>query len=168
MNTSVTEQLTQSGQRTFPVIFGLQLEAFECFQKLTHLNVAAFKATLDDARGALSSGQLTSAPLAANTALPQQLIERGVAYTQHVQEIEAKFQGAVIQAGQALYEQCSSMWPKFSGNLVNGEGFGSNALMGAMQPAIDAINRSIGTMHESLRSAGGTPFSAGKLVPVEA
>jgi hypothetical protein len=150
------------------VIFGLQLEAFECFEKLTHLNVAAVKATLDEARGALSSGQFTSAPLAASSGLPQQLIERGVAYTQHVQEIEGKFQGAVIQAGQALYEQCNSMWTQLSGSLGSGDTFGSNALMSAMQPAIDAINRSLGTMHESFRYASGAPFAERKLVPVEA
>ncbi len=170
MNTSAAEQSPVFGQPTLPVVFGLQLEAFESLQKLAQLNLSAMKATLDEAQGALSSSeQSASSPFAASAGLPQQWLNRGLAYTQHVQEIESKFQGAAIQASQVLYDQCNAMWAQFSGNLGSGEPFSSNAMTSAMQPAIAAaINRSLGTMQESFRYAGGASSGERSNVAAEA
>jgi hypothetical protein len=168
LNTSVAEQSAEFGQRSFSVIFGLQSAAFERLQKLTQLNLAAVKATLNEAQDSLSSGQPTSTAFTASAGLSQQFVDRGAAYAQHVQEIEAKFQGAVIQAGHSLYEQGNAMWAQVAGSFGGGEPFGSNALIGAMEPVISAINHSLGVMHESFRYAKGAPFGERNLIPVEA
>jgi hypothetical protein len=60
------------------------------------------------------------------------------------------------------------MWAQVAGSVGGGESFGSNSLIGAMQPVISAINRSLGVMHESFRYANGAPFGERNLVPVEA
>ncbi|CAG4886188.1 phasin family protein [Paraburkholderia saeva] len=154
MNT-VVEQSTAFGQRTFPVLVSLQLEAFEWLQKLTQLNLAAMKTSLDEVQGALSSGEFASAPFAAGAGLPRQIIERSMAYAHHVQDIDAKFQGAVIEAGQNVVEQYRTTWSKLATSMEHTEPFGPNGVMSAMQPAVAAFNQSLGAMHESFRYMPG-------------
>jgi hypothetical protein len=153
---SVVEQSTAFGQRTFPVFVNLQLEGFEWLQKLTQLNLAAMKTSLDEVQGALSSGEFASAPFAAGAGLPRQIIERSMAYAHHVQDIDTKFQGAVIEAGQTFVEQYKTTWSKLATSMEQTEPFGSNGVMSVMQPAVAAFNQALGAMHESFRYAPGT------------
>ncbi|MGF6776280.1 phasin family protein [Paraburkholderia sp. GAS334] len=170
MNT-VVEQSTAFGQRSFPVLFGLQLEAFERLQKLTQLNLATMKTSLDEVQGALSSGQFASAPFVTSAGMPKQILDRSAAYAHHVQEIDTKFQAAVIDASQAMFEQYKTMWSQFATNMGHTEPFGSNGLMSVMQPAVAAFNQSLGAMHESFRYAPDTapaPSDANSQHQVEA
>jgi phasin family protein len=156
MNTTAVEQFADFGLRTFPVFFGLQNEAFERLQKLARLNLAALKASLDEAQSALSSSQSGLMPLSELAALSQPFFERALSYAQHVQEIDLQFRAAVTRAGEALHDQYNAIWTQFSANLEQTAPFGSEAAFGAMQSAIAAMVCSAGTVPATGKRTTGT------------
>ena len=66
--TTAVEQSANFGLRTLPGLFGLQNEAFERLQKLTHLNLAAFETMMEEGQSALSPQQSGLPPVAGGRA----------------------------------------------------------------------------------------------------
>ncbi|MFP3607255.1 phasin family protein, partial [Paraburkholderia sp. SIMBA_053] len=99
------EQSADFGLRTLPGIFGLQNEAFERLQKLTHLNLAALKAMLEEGQAALSPQQSGLPPAFGAVALSQRFVEHTLSYSTHVREIDSQFMAAVTRAGEDLRNQ---------------------------------------------------------------
>src|SRR5260370_25360193 len=109
MNTTAVEQSADFGLRTLPVFFGLQNEGFERLQKLTHLNLAALKATLDEGQAILSSSPSGLPPSTGAVGLSQQFFERTLAYAEQVRQIDAQFMAAVTQAARGLPNQDAAL-----------------------------------------------------------
>src|SRR5260370_15435481 len=102
MNTTAVEQSADFGLRTLPAFFGLQNEGFERLQKLTRLNLAALKATLDEGQAVLSSLPSGLSSSTGAVGLSQQFFERTLAYAEQVRQIDSQFMAAVTQAGADL------------------------------------------------------------------
>jgi hypothetical protein len=165
MNVTTVKQSADFGQHTFPILFGLQLEALKRVQKLTELNLAALKATVDDGQGALSSWQFGPTAIAAVADLSKQFAKRAVSYAQQVEEIEGKFQTALIQAHEGLQSHYLAIWTQLAANLGQTASFGSAAAAGAAQSGIAATDRCEGSMQEAVRQAGVASAGAGSPAP---
>jgi hypothetical protein len=165
MNVTAVKQSANFGQRTFPVLFGLQLEALERVQELTQLNLDALKATFDDGQSALSSWQFGPTTTAAVADLSQQFAKRAISYAQQVAEIEGKFQTVLIQACEGLQGQYHAIWTQLAANLGQTASSGLDAAAGAAQSASAAMLRCEGSMQEAVRQAGGASARAGSPAP---
>ena len=110
--TTAVEQSANFGLRTLPGLFGLQNEAFERLQKLTHLNLAAFETMMEEGQSALSPQQSGLPPVAGAVGLSQRFTEHAVSYSTHVREIDSQFMTAIARAGEDLRNQYTAMWIK--------------------------------------------------------
>ena len=156
MNTTAVEQSADFGLRTLPGIFGLQNEAFERLQKLTHLNLAALKAMLEEGQAALSPQQSGLPPAFGAVALSQRFVEHTLSYSTHVREIDSQFMAAVTRAGEDLRNQYNTLWPQVAANFGQISPFGSDTATTAMQSAIGGMMRAQGMMQETISQAAGT------------
>ncbi|WP_367949078.1 phasin family protein [Paraburkholderia sp. NMBU_R16] len=98
MNIAAIEQSADFGQRALPAIFGLQNEAFERFQTLTHLNLDALKAMMEQGQAVLSSMPFGRAPSTDAGGLPQQFLEHAQTYAEQVRQIVMRSQGMMQEA----------------------------------------------------------------------
>ncbi|CAB3680982.1 hypothetical protein LMG24076_02430 [Trinickia soli] len=155
MNTTVFEQSAEFGLRTLPAFFGLQSAGFERFQKLTELNLAAFKAMLAEGQAAFSA--LPSGLPASVGAVDQsqQFIEHAQSYGEQVRQIESRYMEAVTQAGENVHRQCNAIRDQWSANFGQAAPFGSDAAYTAMQSSVRALMESSGMMQETLKRAAG-------------
>ena len=118
VNTTAVEQSAEFGLRSLPTIFGLQNETFERMQKLTHLNVAALKAMLEEGHATLLSSSKSALPPAYGAvALSQRFAEHALSYSARVCEIDAQFMAAVTRAGEVLRNQYSAIRTRIAANL---------------------------------------------------
>ncbi|TXC85500.1 phasin family protein [Paraburkholderia azotifigens] len=162
MNTTAVEQSADFGLRTLPVFFGLQNEGFERLQKLTHLNLAALKAMLDEGKAVLLSLPSGLPSSTGAVGLSQQFFERALAYAEHVRQIDSQFMAAVTQAGEDLQNRYNAIGKQLAANLGQTTPFGADAAYAAMQSAIGGMMRSQGMMQETVQHAAGmcTPGNA--------
>lgn len=156
MNTTAVEQSTDFGLRTLPGIFGLQNEAFERLQKLTHLNLAALKAMLEEGQAALSPQQSGLPSVLGAVSLSQRFVEHTLSYSTHAREIDSQFMAAVARAGEDLRSECNALWTQVAANFGQSSPFGSDAASTAMQSAIGGMMRAQGMMQETISHAVGT------------
>jgi hypothetical protein len=150
MNINAVKQSADFGERTFPVLFGLQFEAFDHLQKLIHLNLATLKATFDDGQRALSSWQFGPTSIAAVADLSEQFAKRTLSYTQQVETLDRQFQTALTQAREVLHGQYNAIWGQLSANLGQAASLGSDAAADVARPAIAATLRREGSMQETV------------------
>jgi hypothetical protein len=165
MNTTAVEQSADFGLRTLPVFFRLQNEGFERLQKLTHLNLAALKAMLDEGQAVLSSLPSGLPPSTGAVGLSQQFFERALAYAEQVRQIDSQFMAAVTQAGEDLQSQYHAICKQLAANLGQTAPFGSDAAYTAMQSAIGGMMRSQGMMQATVKHATGTRTPGNAAVP---
>lgn len=159
MNTTTVEQSAAFGLRTLPVFFHLQNEGFERLQKLTLLNLAALKATLNEGQAAFSSSPSALPPSSGAADLSQQFFERILSYAEHVRQIDSEFMAAVAQAGEDLHNQYNAIWTQIAANLGQTAPLGSDAAFTAMQSAIGGVMRSQGMMQEAVKHAAAANTS---------
>lgn len=156
MNTTAIEQSTDFGLHTLPVFFGFQNEGFERLQKLTHLNLEALKAMLDDGKAVLSSLPSGLPPSTGAVDLSHQFFERSLAYAEQVRQIDSQFMAAMTRAGEDLQSQYNVICKQLAANLGQIAPFGSDAPYSAMQSAIGEMMRSQGMMQEAVKHATDT------------
>jgi hypothetical protein len=161
MNVTAVKQSADFGQRTFAVLSGLQLEALDRVQKLTQLNLATLKDTFDSEQSAKSSSQFGPPAIAAMTDLSQQFSKRAISYAQQVEEIEGKFQNALIQACEGLQGQYRAAWTQLAANVGQTAFSGSDAAAGAVQFAIAAMRSCEESMQDAVRQAGAASTVGG-------
>lgn len=154
MDTTAVEKPAEYGLRTLPTICGLQNEAFERMQKLTHLNVAALKAMLEEGQATLlSSSKSALPPVYGAVALSQHFAEHALSYCAHVREIDAQFMAAVTRAGEVLRNQYSVIWTGIAANLPHTAPFGSDTAAATMQSAISAMMQITGMTQQTVSRA---------------
>ena len=155
--TTAVEQSANFGLRTLPGLFGLQNEAFERLQKLTHLNLAAFKTMMEEGQSALSPQQSGLPPVAGAVGLSQQFTEHAVSYSTHVREIDSQFMTAIARAGEDLRNQYTAMWIKAATSFGQKTApFRSDAGSTAMQSAFGGMMRAQRMMQETIGRAART------------
>jgi hypothetical protein len=156
MNTTAVEQSADFGLGTLPAIFGLQNEAFERLQKLTHLNLAALKAMLEEGQATLLSSSQSGLPsVAGAVGLSQRFTAHTLSYSAHVREIDSQFMAAVTRAGEDLRNQYNAIWTQIAANLGQPTPFGSDVAFTATQSAIGGMMRAQGMMQETVSQAAG-------------
>jgi hypothetical protein len=154
--TTAVEQSANFSLHTLPGIFDLQNEAFERLQKVTHLNLAAFKAMMEEGKCALSPQQSGLPPIAGAISLSQRFTEHAVSYSTHIREIDSQFMAAVARAAEDARNQCTVMWTKAAAGFGQTPPFGSDAASTALQSALAGVMRAQRTMQETIGRATGT------------
>lgn len=165
MNITAVKQSADFGERTFPVLFGLQFEAFDRLQKLTQLNLATLKAAFDDGQRALSSWQFGPTSIAAVTDQSEQFAKPTLSYAQQVEAIDRQWQTALIQAREVLHDQYNAIWGELAANLAQAASFGSEAAADAVRSATAATLRREGSMQETVRQASAASARIGSPAP---
>jgi hypothetical protein len=155
MNNRAIERTTDFGLHSFPALVDFQRDVLESLQKLTELNLAALKATVNEAQSAVSSWQFSLTPFAGAALSQQQFVERALSYAHHVEDIDRQFQAALIKAGEALRDQYADAWTRFNSNMGNGAPFGADAAVGAMQSVIATIAKAVGETPEYVKRTTG-------------
>jgi len=161
MNITAVKQSADFGERTFPILFGLQFEAFERLQKLTQLNLTTLKATFDDGQRALSSWQFGPTSVAAVADLSEQFAKRTLSYAQQVEAIDRRFQTALTQAREVLHGQYHAIWGQLAANLGQAASFGSDAAADVVRSATAATLRREASMQETVRQASAASARIG-------
>jgi hypothetical protein len=165
MNITAGKQFADFGERTFPILFGLQFEAFERLQKLTQLNLTTLKATFDDGQRALSSWQFGPTSIAAVADLSEQFVKRTLSYGQQVEMIDRQFQNALTQAREVLHGQYNAIWGQLAANFGQAASLGSDAAADAMRLATVATQRCEGSIQETVRQASAASARIGSPAP---
>ncbi|NOV26315.1 phasin family protein [Cupriavidus necator] len=152
MSPFTPEQFAAAQKSNLSHLFALTNTAFEGFQKLTELNLQAFRTTLTEGQEnveAVLAGKDLREVFAAQGTLAQPAAEKAVAYARHVYEIASNTQAELSKAVEAQYAQHNRNMQVLVDSFVQNAPAGSEALTALLQSGVAAAS----TTYQSLQDA---------------
>jgi phasin family protein len=150
------EQIMSANKANVETLFGLTNKAFEGFEKLVELNLAASKAILADAANktqSVLSIKDAQELLALQSGLLQPLVEKTASYTRNLYDIAT---GTGAEFGKALEAQTAEGQQKFMSlveSTTKNAPAGSETAVAFMKGAVAAANNALESVQKSVKQA---------------
>lgn len=130
MSTRIPQQFVDAQSASTRQLFSFSNMAFEAFEKLAHLNMQVFKATLSE-NHALAMKAMSARPdelIALSASLAKPTAEKLVAYGRHVSEILSGVQGELSSVVHSQVMQQQRDAKGFVENLTKQAAAGNNVV----------------------------------------
>lgn len=156
------EQFAATQQANLEAFQGLSTKAYEGFEKMVELNMAASKALLGDSFAHAQAVLAAKDPkefMDLQASLVQPLAEKTVAYGRHVQAIGTDTGSDLSKAFESKVAEAQSTFTKAVENLTKNAPAGSEAAVAAFKNALSTSQNAMETAQKAVKQAMTTAES---------
>ncbi|MCY0854141.1 phasin family protein [Cupriavidus sp. D39] len=151
MNQFSPEKIVEAQKASLETLAGLTSKAFDGFERLLELNLQTMRSTLAETREGMQRAFSVKDPqelMALQIELLQPVAEKSLSYRRHFLEIAASTRAEFDKVAEAHYEASKRGIQNLVESVGNAGPAGSDAVVAAVQTAINATN----SLYESVQS----------------